>query len=144
MAGGDDVSDDLALRTRFGINLLALSRQGRRSIRRLRSERIQAGDVLDALVLMPEATFPGVHMIARVIGAFLLSIGERRETKLICVAVNDSSSDHLKDLGDLPSAQVDELVAFFEAYRMLEPGTIEVLERQGRDQALTMVPGSGH
>jgi inorganic pyrophosphatase len=101
------------------------------------------GDALDALVLMPEATFPGVHMIARVIGAFLLSIGDRRETKLICVAVNDSSSDHLKDLGDLPSAQVDELVAFFEAYRMLEPGTIEVLERQGRDQALTMVPGSG-
>ncbi len=37
---------DLQLRTRFGINLLALSRQGRRSIRRLRSERIQAGDVL--------------------------------------------------------------------------------------------------
>ncbi len=37
---------DLLLRTRFGINLLALSRQGRRSIRRLRSERIQAGDVL--------------------------------------------------------------------------------------------------
>ncbi len=37
---------DLLLRTRFGINLLALSRQGRRSIRRLRSERIQPGDVL--------------------------------------------------------------------------------------------------
>lgn len=37
---------DLLLRSRFGINLLALSRQGRRSIRRLRSERIQAGDVL--------------------------------------------------------------------------------------------------
>lgn len=37
---------DLRLRTRFGINLLALSRQGRRSIRRLRTERLQAGDVL--------------------------------------------------------------------------------------------------
>jgi di/tricarboxylate transporter len=37
---------DVRLRTRFSINLLAISRQGRRSIRRLRSTRIQAGDVL--------------------------------------------------------------------------------------------------
>lgn len=37
---------DLQLRTRFSINLLALSRQGERSIRRLRSQRFRAGDVL--------------------------------------------------------------------------------------------------
>lgn len=37
---------DLDLRARFGINLLALSRQGRRTIRRLRSTPVQAGDVL--------------------------------------------------------------------------------------------------
>ncbi len=37
---------NMELRTRYGINLLALSRQGQRSIRRLRSVRIKAGDVL--------------------------------------------------------------------------------------------------
>jgi len=37
---------DIQLRTRYGLNLLAISRQGQRSIRRLRSEKIQAGDVL--------------------------------------------------------------------------------------------------
>jgi len=37
---------DILLRTRYGINLLALSRRGKRSVRRLRSEPIQAGDVL--------------------------------------------------------------------------------------------------
>ena len=36
----------IELRTRYGINLLAISRQGRRSVRRLRSIPIQAGDVL--------------------------------------------------------------------------------------------------
>mgnify|MGYP001827589428 CR=1 FL=1 len=36
----------IELRTRYGINLLAISRQGRRSIKRLRSIPIQAGDVL--------------------------------------------------------------------------------------------------
>ncbi|WP_144184800.1 SLC13 family permease [Elioraea rosea] len=37
---------DIALRSRFGLNLLALSRQGRRSTGRLREERLRAGDVL--------------------------------------------------------------------------------------------------
>jgi len=37
---------DIQLRQRFGINLLALSRQGKRSVRRLRSEQIRGGDVL--------------------------------------------------------------------------------------------------
>ena len=37
---------DLELRTVFGINLLAISRQGRRSFKRLRTTRFIAGDVL--------------------------------------------------------------------------------------------------
>jgi di/tricarboxylate transporter len=37
---------DILLRTRYGLNLLALSRQGRRSIQRLRSQHFRAGDVL--------------------------------------------------------------------------------------------------
>ncbi len=36
----------IELRTRYGINLLAISRQGHRSVRRLRKMPIQAGDVL--------------------------------------------------------------------------------------------------
>ena len=42
----DRSASDLLLRTRFSINLLAIARQGHRSIRRLRSTPIQAGDVL--------------------------------------------------------------------------------------------------
>ncbi|NIN35335.1 MAG: hypothetical protein GTO60_09680, partial [Gammaproteobacteria bacterium] len=37
---------DIHLRTRYGLNLLAISRQGRRTIKRLRMTQIQAGDVL--------------------------------------------------------------------------------------------------
>ncbi len=39
-------ASDIELRSRYGINLLAISRQGRRSIKRLRSTVIQPGDVL--------------------------------------------------------------------------------------------------
>lgn len=37
---------DIELRTRYGINLLAISRQGRRTIKRLRTAPLRAGDVL--------------------------------------------------------------------------------------------------
>ncbi|MEX2523802.1 MAG: SLC13 family permease [Gammaproteobacteria bacterium] len=39
-------ASDIDLRSRYGLNLLAISRRGRRSIKRLRSTSIQAGDVL--------------------------------------------------------------------------------------------------
>ena len=37
---------DIRLRTRFGLNLLAVSRQGRRSLARLRTMPLMPGDVL--------------------------------------------------------------------------------------------------
>ena len=39
-------ASEIGLRSRYGINLLAISRQGRQRIRRLRSTQIQPGDVL--------------------------------------------------------------------------------------------------
>ncbi len=39
-------ASNIELRTRYGINLLAVSRQGRRSVKRLRFTEIKAGDVL--------------------------------------------------------------------------------------------------
>jgi len=57
MPGADLVNrsaTNIDLRTRYGINLLAISRQGRRSIKRLRSTPLHAGDVL-LMQGMPEA-----------------------------------------------------------------------------------------
>lgn len=74
---------DIELRTRHGINLLALSRRGKRSIRRLRSEPIQAGDVLlmqgspDAISSFA-AAFACVPLAAREI-----RIPEKRQAILI-------------------------------------------------------------
>src|SRR5690606_3782374 len=39
-------ASDILLRTRYGINLLAFSRKGKRSMRRLRSIALQSGDLL--------------------------------------------------------------------------------------------------
>jgi len=42
----DRTASDVQIRTVFGLNLLAISRQGRRTVKRLRATRIRAGDVL--------------------------------------------------------------------------------------------------
>ena len=39
-------ASDMSLRTRYGLNLLAVSRQGNRSVARLRSMQLRAGDIL--------------------------------------------------------------------------------------------------
>lgn len=49
LPGGDLIgraASDLALRTRYSVNLLAVSRQGTRNIRRVRHTKLRAGDVL--------------------------------------------------------------------------------------------------
>lgn len=101
------------------------------------------GDALDALVLIDEATFPGVHMPVRVIGGYLLQVGEIEETKLLAVPERDHHGDHLADLSDLPSAFLEELDAFFTAYRMLESPEVKVLDHLDRATAVeTLVRGS--
>ena len=99
------------------------------------------GDALDALVILDEATFPGVHVRCRVLGVYVLEVGDVEETKLIAVPEADHHSDHLRDLDDLPQAFLDELDAFFTAYRMLESVGVEVKERQDRRTAVSVLVG---
>ncbi|QYJ05337.1 inorganic diphosphatase [Nocardioides panacisoli] len=97
------------------------------------------GDELDALVLLDEPTFPGIHIRCRVIGSFLLRVGDIDESKIIAVPLHDHHADHLGDLHDLPSAFLEELDAFFRAYRMLEDKVVDVLDHQDRDRAVALL-----
>jgi inorganic pyrophosphatase len=75
-------------------------------------------------------------MIARVLGAFVLEIGDDTETKLLCVPESDHHQDHLRSLSDLPDHAREELDAFFVSYRMLEPGEVQVVDHLGRDTVM--------
>ena len=101
------------------------------------------GDALDALVLVEEATFPGVHIPCRVIGGYLLRVGKIEETKLLAVPERDHHVDHLQDLEDLPAAFREELDAFFTAYRMLEDAGVEVLGHLDRKAAVKALTADG-
>lgn len=107
----------------------------------VRGLRGEDGDALDALVLIEEATFPGIHIRCRVLGSYLLRVGDIEETKLICVPTADRQQDHLSDLDDLPDNTLEELDAFFEAYRMLESKDVTVVERRDRRATAPILEG---
>jgi inorganic pyrophosphatase len=82
----------------------------------------QDGDPLDALVLIPEPTFPGCLVKARTIGMFRMTDEAGPDDKLVCVPATDPRQAHLKDIGDLPVYDRLEIQHFFEVYKDLEPG----------------------
>jgi len=80
------------------------------------------GEPLDALVLMPVPTLPGVRIRARVVGVFWIRTPRRREAKLICVPLGEPAYDDVRDLAQLPEHELREIAHFFDTYRDLDPG----------------------
>ena len=82
----------------------------------------QDGDPLDALVLLPEPTFPGCLIHARAIGMFRMTDEKGRDDKVLCVPFNDPRQEHLRDIHHLAKFDRLEIQHFFEVYKDLEPG----------------------
>lgn len=80
------------------------------------------GDPLDALILLPQATFPGCHLWARPIGVFWMSDEKGPDAKVLCVPSRDARYAHYKDLNDAPDFLLKEIANFFEIYKLIEPG----------------------
>ena len=95
------------------------------------------GEPLDALVLMPEPTYPGVRVRARVVGVFWIMTGHGREAKLVCVPDGDPAYQEVSDLSQLPEHQLTEISHFFDIYRDLDPG--KDVSSDGRDGAAVAV-----
>jgi inorganic pyrophosphatase len=80
------------------------------------------GDPLDALVLLPEPTFPGCLIRCRTIGMFRMTDEKGGDDKLMCVPANDPRQEHMRDIHHLPEFDRLEIQHFFEVYKDLEPG----------------------
>ena len=91
------------------------------------------GEPLDALVLMLEPTYPGVHVRARVVGVFWIMTGHGREAKVVCVPDGDPAFHEVSDLDQLPEHQLREIEHFFDIYRDLDSG--KNVRCDGRDAA---------
>ena len=94
------------------------------------------GDPLDALVLLPESVFPGVIIEARPVGMFRMTDEAGGHAEHLVVAAGDYRWDHVKDIGDVPSFELDAIKHFFVHYKDLEPGKyVEAANWVGREDA---------
>ena len=100
----------------------------------------QDGDPLDALVLLPEPTFPGCLVRVRAIGMFRMTDEKGPDDKVLCVPANDPRQAGLQDIGDLAEFELLEIKHFFEVYKDLEPGkSVEGANWVGRGDAETEI-----
>jgi inorganic pyrophosphatase len=94
------------------------------------------GDPLDALVLLPEPTFPGCLIRCRAFGMFRMTDEKGGDDKVLCVPATDPRMAHLSDIDDVSEFDRLEIQHFFETYKDLEPGkSVEGANWVGRQAA---------
>jgi inorganic pyrophosphatase len=96
----------------------------------------QDGDPLDALVLVPEPTFPGCLIRSRAIGMFRMRDEAGGDDKVLCVPADDPRLESLRDIDQVPEYDLLEIQHFFTVYKDLEPGkSVEGATWVGRAEA---------
>jgi inorganic pyrophosphatase len=80
------------------------------------------GDPLDALVLLPEPTFAGCHIIVRAVAVFWMRDEKGPDAKVLCVPANDPRWESVHDLDDVAPHVIAEVGHFFDFYKTIEPG----------------------
>jgi inorganic pyrophosphatase len=88
----------------------------------------EAGDRLDALVLVNEATFPGCRIDVRPVGLFQMRDEEGVNDKVLCVPVADPEWRDVAELEDVSQRLRDEVAHFFAVYKELEPEKVTAIE----------------
>ncbi len=99
-------------------------------------------DPLDIIVLSQITIVPMTIVSAKVIGVMQMLDGGEMDDKIIAVAENDMSVNHLNDISELPPHFRKELRNFFEDYKKLENKTVEVEEFQNAEVARSIVKQS--
>jgi len=97
-----------------------------------------AQDALDALVLVPEPTFPGCLIRCRAFGLLRMTDERGPTPKVLCVPAADPRFGYLQDIADLEHFYRLEIEHFFEVYKALERGkTVMITEDSwaGREDA---------
>ena len=83
-------------------------------------------DPLDIVILSQITLVPMCIVEAKVIGVMRMMDGGELDDKIIAVANNDMSVNHIDDIVGLPRHFFRELKNFFEDYKKLENKTVSV------------------
>lgn len=100
------------------------------------------GDPLDILVLSQIDIVPMCLVEAKVIGVMRMLDHGEADDKIIAVAANDMSVNHINDINDLPRHFMRELRAFFEDYKKLEEKEVKIEDFLGKEDAMKIIEQS--
>ncbi|EMJ97676.1 inorganic diphosphatase [Leptospira alstonii] len=96
-------------------------------------------DPLDILVLSQVELEPLCLVKSKVIGVMRMLDSGEEDDKIIAVAANDMSVNHINDISELPPHFTLELKHFFEDYKKLENKTVVIEDFQNAELARKIV-----
>lgn len=96
-------------------------------------------DPLDILVLSQINIQPLCIVRAKVIGVMRMIDSGEGDDKIIAVAADDASINHLESAEQIPPHFYSELRHFFEEYKKLENKTVLVEDFQGKQTAIDII-----
>ncbi len=97
------------------------------------------GDPLDVLVLCNEIIYPMTLVSCMPIGVIKMVDGGELDEKIIAVPTNDPNYKHYYDIKELPKHIFEEMMHFFEVYKMLEHKTTTVKEICHKYEAIEII-----
>jgi inorganic pyrophosphatase len=96
-------------------------------------------DPLDILVLSSMSVQPMCIIEAKVIGVMQMIDSGEADDKIIAVAAQDMSVNHMNNIEELPKHFFKELRQFFEDYKKLENKTVQVEDFGDKAKALQII-----
>lgn len=96
-------------------------------------------DPLDVLVLCEEPIQPMTLVRCHPIGVVMMTDGDSRDEKIICVPHNDPLYNSYGDITELPGHVMEKINHFFEFYKTLEGKTTKLSAPCGKSTAVESV-----
>ncbi len=97
------------------------------------------GDPLDILVLCSQSIQPLCLVDATVIGNMQMVDSGEYDDKIIAVATNDPSVNHIRSMEELPKHFISELRNYFEQYKVLESKEVKIDKFQDKEDAYRII-----
>jgi inorganic pyrophosphatase len=97
------------------------------------------GDPLDILVLCSQTIQPLCLVEATVIGNMQMIDSGEEDDKIIAVATNDPSVNHIRNISELPRHFFNELKHYFEEYKVLENKEVRIDNFQTKEEAYGII-----